>query len=169
MKRFVILGFACILVSTLVLASGCTNTASATTNSTNQSNIITTTPTSKLVPGSQNLVNGAITINANGYYDQLFTITNGMENTVLSGSFTASGGSGNDVIVYIFNSTNFTNWTNGQQSANFYNSGQVTTQNINVSLESGLYYLVFDNTFSTSTTKVVNATINLNYNLRPGM
>jgi len=90
-------------------------------------------------------------------------VTSSMENAVVSGSFTASGGSGNDIIAYIFDSIDYTNWSNGHQSTNFYSSGQVTTQNISTSLAPGSYYLVFSNTFSALTPKVVNTTVNLTW------
>lgn len=148
MKKVCILSLIGILAAIMILASGCAST---------------TTHTPVLVPQSQNLVNGAITVKADGYYDVSFTVTSSMENPIVSGSFTASGGSGNDIIAYIFDSIDYTNWSNNHQSSAFYNSGQVTTQNISTSLAPGSYYLVFDNTFSTFTSKVVNTTVNLNY------
>jgi hypothetical protein len=70
----------------------------------------------------------------------------------LQGSFTASGGSGNDIKVYV-----------ADQTQTYYNSGQVHSGNIDISLQSGTYYIEFDNSFSIISTKTVSAQINLIY------
>jgi len=165
MKKIAILVLIFVLITTLILVSGCGSTTTLIQGNPNNPGNVVSTHTPILVPESQNLVNGAITVKANGSYYQQFTVTSSMRNPVVSGSFKASGGSGNDIIVYIFDSINYTNWSNGHQSSAFYNSGQVTVQNINTSLAPGSYYLVFDNTFSTLTSKVVTTTINLNYDV----
>jgi len=68
------------------------------------------------------------------------------------------------IYCYIMNSGNFTNWENGQQASVFYNSGQVTTAKAKISLpRPGMYYVVFDNTFSASHFKFVSYTITLTY------
>ena len=64
----------------------------------------------------------------------------------IRGSFTASGGSGNDIRVLIMDSTAFTNWQNGHQVNIYYDSGQQTTGSISTSLPNGpgTYYLVYN-------------------------
>lgn len=81
----------------------------------------------------------------------------------VEGDFTAYGGSGNDIIIYIFDETSFTNWVNGHQVGTYYNSGQMTTGTISASLSPGRYYLVYSNTFSTFSTKNVRTTVEYNY------
>jgi hypothetical protein len=113
---------------------------------------------------TSNLVNGTITVNAGSYYDVSFTVTSGMTNPTVTGSFTASGGSGNDVIALVLDSLSFTNWSNGHQVSALYSSGQLTTANINASITTpGTYYLVFSNEFSTFSSKQVSTSVNLQW------
>jgi hypothetical protein len=98
-----------------------------------------------------NLVNGVITVSAGSYYNISFTVTSAMTNPSLTGSFTASGGSGNDIIALMLDDTSLTNWVNGHQVNTFYNSGQLTTSNINVSITTpGTYHLIFSNKLPTT-------------------
>jgi hypothetical protein len=111
-----------------------------------------------------NIVNGLITVGAGSYNDYQFSIPAGASGASIQGSFTASGGSGNDVIVYVMDSTDFTNWANGHSASAFYNSGQETTGTISAPLTAGeTYYLVYDNTFSIISSKNVQTTVNLTY------
>lgn len=123
--------------------------------------IIQSLPSTKIV----NLVNGLITVNALGYEYYPFSVPSGATNVHVQGSFTASGGSGNDIIVYIMDSTSFVNWQNGHQVNVYYNSGQYTTSHFDVALPSGsgFYYLVYSNTFSLLSQKNVNTQVNLLY------
>jgi hypothetical protein len=122
-----------------------------------------TTPV--LVPQSANLVNAIITVDAGSYYSINFYVdTNKMHNVAVSGSFTASGGSGNDIVVLILDDIAFTNWVNGHSVMALYNSGQITTDRINVPITaSGRYYLVFSNRFSIISTKKVSTMIDLQW------
>lgn len=117
------------------------------------------------VPKSSNLVNGAITVTAGNYYDASFSVdTSTMHDVTVLGSFTASGGSGNDVEVFIMDDTNFTNWKNGHSYAAIYTSGRVTTDSINVAITaSGNYHLVYSNTFSWISTKTVSTNVDLKW------
>jgi len=111
-----------------------------------------------------NLVNGLLTINGGGYQWYQFTVPSGASDIQVSGSFTASGGSGNDIRIYILDSTSFVNWKNGHSVGTYYNSGQMTTGTISATLPSGeTYYLVYDNTFSLFSQKNVNTWATLNY------
>jgi len=111
-----------------------------------------------------NLVNGVITVSAGSYYNISFTVTSAMTNPSLTGSFTASGGSGNDIIALMLDDTSLTNWVNGHQVNTFYNSGQLTTSNINVSITTpGTYHLIFSNKFSIFTLKQVSTQVNLRW------
>jgi hypothetical protein len=112
-----------------------------------------------------NIVNGLITVNANSYEYYQFNVPPGATNVQVQGSFTASGGLGNDIAVLIMDSTDFINWQNGHQTSAYYSSGQLTTSNFDVSLPSGsgTYYLVYSNTFSIISQKNVNTQANLGY------
>jgi hypothetical protein len=83
----------------------------------------------------------------------------------LQGSFTASGGSGNDVEVYVLPETDFVNWQNRHGAKTYYNSGKVTVGNLNLTLPSdaGSYYLVFDNRFSLLSQKSVRLNATFTY------
>jgi hypothetical protein len=91
-----------------------------------------------------------------------------MTNPRVKGSFTASGGSGNDIETFIFDDMAYTNWVNGHQVNTFYNSGRITVANIDASITTpGKYHLVFNNGFSIFTSKHVSTTVNLEwYELR---
>ncbi len=111
-----------------------------------------------------NIVHGPITVGANSYSNYTFTVPFFALEASVSGSFTASGGSGNNIKVYIMNQTNFTNWVYGHQSYAYYISGLETSGTINASLPGwGTYYLVYDNTFSYGVPKNVQTTVNLTY------
>jgi hypothetical protein len=103
------------------------------------------------------VVNGIANVKADTYVDYPITVPSGALNISVSGTFTASGGSGNDIKVYIFDSTNFGNYKNGKDFTDIYQSGQVTSASITANpLSSGTYYLVLDNKFSTTAEKTVN-------------
>lgn len=85
------------------------------------------------------------------------------DRATVAGRFRAQGGSGNDVEVYILDEDGFENYKNGHRTQTYYNSGRVTVGTINVTLGSGRYYLVFNNSFSTVSNKAVNARIELQY------
>jgi hypothetical protein len=96
------------------------------------------------------------------YYQ--FTVPSGASDIQVSGTFTASGGSENDIKVYVLDITNFVNWKNGHTASTYYNGGQLTTGNISATLPSdGTYFLVYDNTFSVFSQKNVNTQATLSY------
>ena len=65
--------------------------------------------------------------------------------------------------MYVMNSTNFVNWQNGDAFSTYYSSGEATTGNIYAEPPSGgTYFLVFDNTFST-TSKNVDTDVDVMY------
>jgi hypothetical protein len=83
----------------------------------------------------------------------------------LQGHFTATGGTGNDIEVYLLNQDQFTNWQNGHATPTYYNSGRVTVGDIDATLpnDAGTYYLIFNNKFSMITPKAVQETMTLTY------
>lgn len=127
-------------------------------------NIASTSNLTSRTQQSANIVNGLITVQAGGYNYYPFTLAAGTTSITVSGSFTASGGSGNDIEVFVMDETNFINWKNGHQASAYYTSGQLTTATISASLpSSGAYELVYSNTFSTFSSKNVQTTVNLYY------
>jgi hypothetical protein len=94
-----------------------------------------------------------------------FQVDGGMSDAYLKGSFTASGGMGNDIKALVLNAENYLNWSNGHDCRTYYNSGQVTAGSFSVVLPGpGTYYLVYDNRFSLLSTK--NVSENLTFGFR---
>lgn len=113
---------------------------------------------------TQNIVNGIISVKAGGYQYYSFNAPSGSTDVRVSGSFEANGGSGNDINVVILDEQAFTNWKNGHQVSAYYSSGKLTTDSINANIPSGnTLYLVYDNQFSTFTSKDVRTTVDLVY------
>lgn len=112
-----------------------------------------------------NIVNAVITIRAGSYVAYPVSVTSEMENARLIGTFTASGGSGNDIKVYVMDETNYINWKNGHEAYCYYNSGKVTTGSFTVYLSSGKYYVIYDNTFSIISDKEVSTRVDLEYEM----
>jgi len=112
------------------------------------------------------LVNQNSLVDPNAFaWNTLSIDLNLMKNCILKGSFVASGGSRNDIIVLLLDQTNFMNWKNGHQAFAVYNSGQTTAGDIELPIsESGNYYLVLNNTFSIISKKAVNVQLSAIYN-----
>jgi hypothetical protein len=87
-----------------------------------------------------------------------------MRNPVVSGSFRANGGLGNDIDVFLADEDSFVNLMNGHKAPTLYNSHKETIGKLNVPIKrSGTYYLCFNNHFSALTTKQVFADVSLTY------
>jgi hypothetical protein len=113
---------------------------------------------------TNNIVNGLVTVPAGSYEYYQFSVPSGATLVTVSGPFTASGGSGNDIDVFVVDQTNFVNWQNGHSATSYYDSGQVTTGTVNANLPgSGTYYLVYNNSFSAASSKNVQTTVDLTY------
>jgi hypothetical protein len=110
------------------------------------------------------VVSGTISVKPGGYHDYRVKVSSGMEDARLSGRFTASGGSGNDIVVLVMRQDDYVNWSNGHDARKLYSSGQSTTGSIEVRLnEFGTYHLVYSNRFSTISSKDVTTEVNLKY------
>jgi hypothetical protein len=121
-------------------------------------------PKTRYVPVSQKIATGQIVVKANGYVQYRITITPEMVEPTVTGSFNASGGSGNDIAAVIADETNYTNWINGHQAQVFWSTqGKQTTGSIESRLQPGMYYLAFSNKFSAFTDKQVFLEVDLNY------
>lgn len=113
----------------------------------------------------QQINNPVQVINALGYYYYKLDAPPGATNVAFQGNFTASGGSGNDIEVYVMSEADFVNWQNGHAAKTYYNSGKVTVGNITVNLpaDAGTYYLVFNNKFSLLSSKSVRLNATFTY------
>jgi len=78
-------------------------------------------------PVSTSIVSNTITVAPGTTQKFTFSVPAGASNAHISGTFSATGGSGNDIIVYVSDS-----YGNA-----LYNSGQVTTGNFNVDITPG--------------------------------
>jgi len=78
----------------------------------------------------------------------------------VTGRFEAQGGS-DDIECYVLDADGFKNFKNGHRTGIYYNSGRATTGYINAVLppRGQNYYVVFNNTFSRFTSKVVKTSV----------
>lgn len=108
---------------------------------------------------------GAITVNAATYAYFTLNVPFSANNVRLQGRFSATGGSGNDIEVFLLSDSQYTNWQNGHSTPTFYNSGKVTVNDMNVTLpnDAGTYYSVFNNKFSLLSPKAVEEHLILTY------
>jgi hypothetical protein len=115
-------------------------------------------------PHEQNIADQAITVKADGYAYYKFVVPSTATNAWVDGHFSASGGFGNDIEVYLLDEDGFANWQNDHQVTPYYNSGRLTEGQIHASLPvAGWYYLVFNNNFSLITPKAVQVVATLHY------
>lgn len=116
-------------------------------------------------PHSVPLTNGALTVNANSYAWYSFTVPPNASTVAVNGHFTATGGSGNDIVAFIVDEDGFANLKNGHEARVYYNSQKVTQAAIAAVLPNSpaTYYLVFDNRFSLLTPKAVQVNATLTY------
>lgn len=115
-------------------------------------------------PHTQVITNSATTVRAVGYAYYKFVVPPGATNVSIEGRFTATGGTGNDIEVFILSADAFVNFQNGHGTSTYYNSGKLTQASINAVLPgAGTYYLVFNNGFSLITPKAVQATVTLHF------
>lgn len=111
------------------------------------------------------IVNRPFTIRPAQYVFYTFTVPPDVTEVTVHGRFEASGGSGNDVEVYILDEDGFVNWQNGHRVRAFYASSRLTQANVEAKLpqREGTYYLVFSNKFSVLANKAVMADIAVGY------
>lgn len=93
----------------------------------------------------------AISVRAGGYESFRYELT---QTARIWGRFRATGGK-NDIECYIVDEDGFENLKNGNQFRRFYESGRVTVATFDVTLNKGVYYLVFNNSWSAITPKAV--------------
>ena len=117
------------------------------------------------VTQSTTVFSGSAAVNPSSYYYITFNVPSNAINVQLSINLEASGGSGNDIRLYVMSYTDFINWQNGHTVSPYYSTGQETAFNTVVNLPNGggTYVVVFDNTFSIFSSKTVTGTITLTY------
>jgi zinc-ribbon domain len=108
---------------------------------------------------------GALTVAADSFSYYTLPVPPSASQVSLQGHLSATGGSGNDIELYVMDEDAFTNWKNGHATRTIYNSGKITVVSLNVTLPSGAgtYYLIFNNKFSLLTPKAVQEDITLTY------
>jgi hypothetical protein len=104
-------------------------------------------------------------VGAHSYSWYPLVVPPGATGVTVTGRFTATGGMGNDIIVYVLDEDGFVNFRNGHPARTFYNSGRMTQSSISAVLPDapGSYYLVFDNRFSLLTPKAIQLNATLGY------
>jgi len=121
--------------------------------------------------GSQSVFSGSTDVpalNQTGW--SIKTDMNMMSEPAITGHLTASGGLGNDIQVLVLSETDYANWNNGHTVTPLYNSGQVTAADVNARLpESGTYYVVLSNKFSTFTPKTVTGDLRMTWQPGPAV
>ncbi len=117
------------------------------------------------IPHTETITETPFSVNSHSFSSFRFTVPPGATNVVVSGQFSATGGSANDVEVFVLTDDAFAAWQGGYSTNMYYDSGRVTQSSINAALPpgAGTYYLVFNNKFSLRTAKAVEAVATLRY------
>ncbi|MGI0074901.1 MAG: hypothetical protein ACREA5_03040, partial [Nitrosotalea sp.] len=76
--------------------------------------------------------------------------------STVTGRFSAEAALGDNIIVYLFDQNNFATFKNDNSAQTDYNSGKVSSGNLNVEISPGTYYVVMSNTYSSFSTKTVS-------------
>lgn len=118
-------------------------------------------------PRTEVLSNTEFALSAAQYRYIKFEVPQNASSVRVEGTFSAIGGAGNDVEAYIFSNDDYVNWQNRHPVRTFYSSGRVTQGTLKVSLPPipSTYYLVFNNNFSLLSSKTVQTSIRLHFNL----
>lgn len=109
------------------------------------------------------LMESSVTVEPSHWLIKQFVINPEMMPAGVVGKFLSSGGSGNDIKVYVVDDEGLANVKNRHRAKYYYYSDKVTAGSLNLRLNPGRYYLVFDNTFSIFSNKVVQSDIELIY------
>jgi hypothetical protein len=110
----------------------------------------------------------AFTLNAGAATYFKLPVSAGAYNASVKGHFSATGGFGNDIEVFVMTEDDYVNWQNGHSVNTLYNSGKVTQETLNVTLpaDAAMYYLVFSNKSSLLIPRAVQANVILTYYTR---
>jgi hypothetical protein len=116
-------------------------------------------------PHTVSVISGSIVVNANSYSYVSFSVPKGALDSVLQGDFVSTGnGTNKNICPYVMSQKDFVNWQNGRQASTYYNKDlmPMVTGNINITLPSGTYYLIFGSA-TYMQAKTVSAQIDLTY------
>ena len=124
-------------------------------------------PQTRLVSKSQKIASGEVSIAAGQAVDYRIEIPEGMVEPTLLGTFTASGGTGNDVTAAVADQVNYANWINGHQATVMWQTaGQQSAGRFELKLSPGTYTFGISNKFSTFSDKKVALDVELKYRLK---
>jgi hypothetical protein len=121
-------------------------------------------PRVRYVPVNQQIASGQVVVPARGYVQYRIEIPPEARAAHISGSFSASGGTGNDVDAVLANESEFANWINGHRDRVFYGTmGKKTTDSFDVRLGPGIYIFAVSNRFAVVSAKYVSLDVKLSY------
>jgi len=109
--------------------------------------------TSPSQPSSITIVNTTYKVSPSTYQYIPFSI--GCSATV-NGAFSAYAALGDNIMVFVFDQSNFQKYQNGNAFTAYYESGKIASGSFVLNLNSGTYYIVLSNTYSVISTKNVN-------------
>ena len=118
-----------------------------------QNNGSYTPPTQSSSPSSQTIANSVYKVPPGQFVDIPFTLSC---TASVQGSFSAEAALGDNIIVYVMDDTQFSNYQNGATHTSYYYSGKVGSGTFNVTLSPSSYHIVLDNTYSSFSTKTVS-------------
>lgn len=118
----------------------------------------------QMVSKTDAIASGQIDVAAGKAVHYTLTVTPDMIEPVVKGTFSASGGNGNDIVAAIADEANYVNWVNGHKADVLWQTeGQQTVGEFQVKLSPGTYYLGISNRFSLVSDKQVSLDVSLNY------
>ena len=115
---------------------------------------------------TQSVISCPIALNSNGLFLTGFNVPENALNPVLQGNFTSIGNStNNNVVVTVWSQSEFINYLSGHNSSPCYNKDlfPMASGNINVTLSSGDYFIVFGS--ASMEGKTVSIQIDLTYSI----
>jgi hypothetical protein len=159
----ILAGVAACVVSVVIVANLASNSArKATASGGTPSPLFAPQP--HYVPMTTSIASGQVVVRHGSAVNYPITITTEMRNPVVSGTFTAAGGQGNDIAAVLADESGYTNWVNGHQAQVYWSTqGKETTGSFEVRLKPGTYYLALSNRFSAFTDKYVVLEASLKY------
>ncbi len=113
---------------------------------------------------TENVVSDSLVLNPSGHYFVGFYVIEDALNSILQGNYTCiSNGTNNAVIVTVWSQKDFINYLDNRQATPCYNRDMMpmVTGNINVTLSSGNYFILFSG--ASVDTKTVSVQIDLTY------
>jgi hypothetical protein len=121
-------------------------------------------PQPHYVPMTISIASGQVVVRHGSAVNYPITITPEMRDPMVSGTFTAAGGQGNDIAAGLADESGYTNWINGHQAQVYWSTqGKETNGSFEVRLKPGTYYLALSNRFSAFTDKYVDLKATLKY------